>query len=219
MSPRPTTLAPLLLSPLLAVALATAPAAAQAPCGSCPSCIMLVGTNGAVADPVGNFCVTAVNPTDCAPLPGALIVVDFSACPGVKLCSIQPDPTMTVNCATRTVSKMADATGTACFDIVGGAIVAAGVPCPPPGCATISALVGTSLVPLCHPLVSTPDLDNMGGVNPTDLSIWLSIYFSGQYCQLADYDCSGTLSPTDLSKWLSIFFAGGSVAGCPVSCP
>jgi hypothetical protein len=216
MSTRSPVLPALLFSFSLALGtLAPAEVRSQALCGACPPCISLVGTNGVVADPAGNFCIRVCGPTG-APLPGIPVVVDFSGCPGISLCATQPDPLMVVLCATRSVMKPTDAAGQVCFSIVGGATVVPGVPCPPPGCATISA----AGVVLCTTSVTAYDLDNVGGVGASDLSIWLSLFFGGGPCLIGDYDCNGVLSPADLSQWLAVYFAAGSSVGCPSpKCP
>ncbi len=211
------TLAVSLLFPLLGIALAAGAAGAQCP-SIAPQCIMVVGSNGGVADPAGTFFVTVIDPVTCLPVPGAIVLVDFSQCAGVSICFPQPDPLVSLNCATKTVSKAANAAGVASFDITGGWSVPPGAPCPAQGCAIVSAVLHGVIVPISRPNVTAVDLDNAGGLTAADLSAWLSTFFGSQ-CLIGDYDCTGTLGPSDLTTWLSIFFKGGSLASCAVSCP
>jgi len=177
-------------------------------CSTVPSCITLVGQNGSITDPLGEFCVTV---RDCnTALEGVLVVVDFSNCPGIQLCSESTDPDVTVDCLFPQVRKLTDENGVACFRIVGGGGGAAGVDCE--DCATINA----EGVLLGHAAVTAFDLDNAGGMGLSDLSLWLSGFLNEPGCRLFDLDCSGAAGPADLSLWLDAYFAGGSISSCPV---
>src|SRR5262245_11707696 len=81
------------------------------------TCIYVVGNNGAVADPVGRYCV-AVRDFNNVPIVNSSVVIDFSRC-DVQLCADQKDPEVVVDCVSQTVRKLTNVNGNACFIVLG----------------------------------------------------------------------------------------------------
>lgn len=205
---------------LAGLILGTAPAQAGIPSPAnheCPRHILLVGSAGGVVDQAGDFVVT-VRDIANIPIYNALIVVDFSSCSGLRLCTSSV-PGLTVDCGTQTVRGFTDWNGSVHFRIRGHAETNCNDgPWQPPQCARIYS----DGIFLCSPDVAAVDL-NGGGMNPADLKAWLCDFFFGDPGSPAlrsDYDGSGELGPGDLSAWLDVFFqippATGSHDNCPL---
>src|SRR5262245_17545146 len=106
------------------IAMLTAPSLLHAMPPTCnatwPQCITLVGTRGGVPDAaLGEFTVT-VRDVANNPWSGQTVIIDFSACADLYICSNQLDPNMTVDCVHKIVSKVTDGIGRATFTILGG---------------------------------------------------------------------------------------------------
>jgi len=174
-----------------------------------PACIAIMGRNSAgVPDPLSEATVT-VRDLANQPVAGASIVIDFSACTELRLCSDPHDPGVTVNCAARTVQSLTDAAGVARFRVTGWSVATPGSP----GSPYHSAKIFADGVLLGSPSVQLYDLDR-NGLGAPDLSNWLADFFSGNNAARDDYDCSGSLGPPDLSAWLKAYFASGSSTNC-----
>ena len=177
-----------------------------------PGCVTLVGSSVGVPDSLaGKFCVT-VRDLANNPLNGSSVAIDISGRADLRFCDDQLNANYIQNCAAGTVRAFTDATGVACFTLLGssqGAAVTLG------GGGKIFAdgvLIGT-------PGVSTFDLDGGGGVGANDLSIWLTDFGSGNAYGRSDYDCSGDVGANDLSSWLTVFGSAGSAESCAGVCP
>ena len=177
-----------------------------------PGCVTLVGSSVGVPDSLaGKFCVT-VRDLANNPLNGSSVAIDISGRADLRFCDDQLNANYIQNCAAGTVRGFTDATGVACFTLLGssqGAAVTLG------GGGKIFAdgvLIGT-------PGVSTFDLDGGGGVGANDLSIWLTDFGSGNAYGRSDYDCSGDVGANDLSSWLTVFGSAGSAESCAGVCP
>src|SRR5438093_12438986 len=84
----------------------------------CPaSCIKVVGSDGTVGDPIGQYCVT-VRDFNNVPIENSLVVIDFSNC-DIQLCIDQKDPDALVDSISQTVRKLTNVNGIACFRIQG----------------------------------------------------------------------------------------------------
>ncbi len=176
---------------------------------SIPPLIPIVGHSSiGVSDPVGDIQIVY---RDLAnnPIPNALIVLDFSACTELRLCSSQHDPNVTVDCTARTVSRRSDAAGTAHFRVIGWSIATPGTPGSPYDSGKIFADGNY----LGGPSVAIYDLDGHG-LSASDLSSWLGDFFSGNNPARGDYDGTGSLGASDLGTWLRAYFANGSTANC-----
>ena len=203
----------LVVSWVAALASAFAPPAGadlpEPPNSTIPSCIPIMGHNSAgIPDPQSQV---EVIHRDLAnnPIAGALVVLDFSSVPELRLCSDDHDPNMIVDCPTRTVRKLTDANGRATFRVMGWSIAAPGSP----GAPYHSARVFADGVLLGTPSVSIFDLDR-NGLSAADLGSWLADFFSGNDVARGDYDCTGSVGASDLGRWLGAYFASGSTANC-----
>ena len=187
----------------------------------CPKAIYVVGDDGAgTADPVGEFCVT-VRDFNNVPIENSSVIIDFSNC-DVQLCFEQDAPGPDINdgvqvdCVSRTVRKLTDASGEACFSVRGKTKYTGDVCAFTKNCVEVFA----DGVFLCALDAPTFDLVNQGGedgLNPNDLSNWLFLTFNcpeGPY--RGNYDCTNqsTVDPNDLSIWLFVNFQGLSAANC-----
>src|SRR5258706_181557 len=133
-----------------------------------PARITLVGSNAGVADGFGKFTVTVI---DLAgnPMHNVSVVVYFTGCPDIAICSDQLDPDAKVDCALKGTRKFTDSAGQVSFIILGGGS-GSGDFIAGPHSAQIFAngsLIG-------RPTAAVLDLDGHAGVAINDLSVWLN---------------------------------------------
>ena len=199
---------------MLVAASASASRIPSAANSTIPSAIRLVGAQGAAADAAAGQFTIVLRGLANNPLNDAVVVLDFSGCPDIELCTDQLDPDATVLCAARAVRKFTDALGTVQFTILGHSHgpADANMALERVNVFGNGALVGT-------PEASAFDLDGSGGVCANDLSVWLADFGSGLKPTRSDYDASGDIGAGDLSEWLGVFAAGGSGQSCAASCP
>ena len=189
---------------------AGAPSAALS---TAPTIIRLVGSVAGTADTnAGEFTVVVRDPA--GPVNGASVVVDFSLCHDVTICSDQLDPNTLINCGNKTVRKFAVVDGSVKITIVGGSTGAGGA-------STIGggARIFANGTLLSSPSVAVYDLDGQLGVGAGDLSAWLADFASAQPWARSDYDGDGSVGAGDLSTWLAVFAGGRSVQSCASRCP
>jgi hypothetical protein len=210
------------LATLMAVFIAVTAVAKSARAGppdpsnfDCPGpCIKVVGHNGVVGDPIGEYCVTARDFNN-VPIPNGAIVVDFSSC-DIQLCTDQKDPGVIVDCVAQTLRKLTDAQGLACFRVIGRrrSVDCAAKTNP---CVEVS-FEGAFVCGLYAPafdLVNEPGV----GVSGNDLSTFLHLFLEcGVYLTAIDYNCNGVTDGDDFSQFLKTFFASGSALGCDSKC-
>ncbi|OGF03921.1 MAG: hypothetical protein A2W00_00430 [Candidatus Eisenbacteria bacterium RBG_16_71_46] len=212
------------------------PGNSTVPCG-----IVLVGHDGTTGagnpkvDCVGKFCVVVMDDqSPPQPIANSTVIIDFALCcndimiaqsqNGNPACNVFP---ATVDCATKTVRALTDATGTVCFTIAGASKSSTVTPGnltgqSPAACARIFAdgtLLGTAQV-------ACIDLDGgLGGgaegITSADRSVLQVDYFlygvihtpSDPYRARSDLDfkvlCVQDISGADLSLWDTINFASG----------
>lgn len=186
--------------------------------------INLCGTNGAgtIADPAAVVLKTiTVRDAASNPVPNSVVVINFSACTSPpaapqdgRLSSNQPFAGMFVNCAAKTVSAVTNGSGVASFRVVGSTSFAgANGPGATLPCATVTA----DGVVLGSLRVGAFDLDGVGGVLPSDGSLWQQDR-NGAYRARSDYDGNLAVNPADGSLWQQIRNALGSSASGAV-CP
>ena len=207
------------LLPLLAAVLFIPRAWAQGGLGGCHNCtlptaIRLVGSSRGAPDATAGTFTIVVRDLAMNPVAHASVVIGFENCPDLTICADQLDADATVNCAARTVRKLADASGAVTFTILGHSNGAGG--------ATTLANGGQIYVNgtfSMSPTVSAFDLDGSGGVGAGDLSVWLTDFGSDVGWGRSDYDGDGRVGAGDLSEWLTVFGAGGSAQSCSASCP
>jgi hypothetical protein len=177
-----------------------------------PPCVALVGSVAGVTDPAGNFTIT-VRDISNFPINNSLVVVDFSGCSGLQICTTQPG--LTSDCATQTVRGFTGPAGTITMAIAGHGNNGGDTP---PYSAYNCGKIFADGVLLGNPSVQTYD-HNGGGLGAADLSAWLGDFFGANNPSRSDYDCTGGLGAADLSAWLGVFFAStggnGSVNNCP----
>jgi len=197
-----------------AMAAVPSPADSDIPCG-----LNLVGTNGGVADPHGQFTIV-VRDLAHNPIPGSSVVIDFNSCEiDIRVCSVQPFAGVTASCAgaVGSINAVTDGSGTATLRIVGGARnSAAHTPGEDYKCATIYA----DGVNMGTVNIGAFDENGVGGVNPADISVWLPDSFDqpGVYRARSDYNCSHTINPADLSLLLGVSIPGTSLNSCSAYC-
>jgi hypothetical protein len=201
---------------LLAVAGLLAASAAMAhvpdPANSeCPSpCIKVVGHDGTVGDPMGEYCIT-IRDFNNVPIENSSVVIDFSNC-DIQLCVDQKDPDVIVDCVSMTVRKLTDVNGVACFRVIGKRRDTDCAAKPNP-CVEVFA-DGVFICALYAPVF---DLENEpgAGVSGNDLSRFLHLFLDcGVYLTAIDYNCNKEMDGDDLSQFLAGFFNGGSVLNC-----
>lgn len=179
------------------------------PNGTIPSVIPILGrSSSGVPDPRAEATVI-VRDLANNPVSGAMVVLDFSACSELKLCADAHEPGVFVDCATHTVRRLTDATGSAVFRVTGWSTAPPGAP----GAPYRSAKVYADGVFFGSANAAIYDLDT-GGLGAADLSRWLSDFFSSNNPARDDYDDSGSVGPNDLSMWLKAYFASGSITNC-----
>jgi len=177
-----------------------------------PGCFSLVGSSVGVPDSLaGKFCVT-VRDLANNPLNGSSVVVDISNASDLKYCNDQLNANYIQNCAAATVRGFTDATGVACFTLLGSSQGAASTLGGGGRIFADGVLIGS-------PGVSAYDLDGAGGVGANDLSIWLIDFGSATPYGRSDYDCSGDVGANDLSLWLITFGGAASAESCVGVCP
>ena len=194
-----------------AMAAVPSPADSQVPCG-----LNLVGSTAGVADARGQFTII-VRDLAQNPIPGSSVVIDFNACAlDIRVCSLQPAGGVTASCpgAVGEINAVTDGAGTVVLRIVGGARNVGGSPAAGFKCATVYA-DGVNLGTIN---VGAFDQNGGGGVNPTDLSLFLPDSFDGDFEGRSDYNCSNTVNPTDLSLLLGASLGGGSSTSCTAYC-
>jgi len=179
-----------------------------------PWIISLVGSNGAApASDFGGFTVT-VRDLANNPVVGATVTIDLSFATDLEICADQLDPSVTVNCASKTVSAITDAAGQVSLTLLGGSNGA--------GNATTLANGGRIYANgtlIGSPTVAAFDLDGENGMGANDLAAFLSDFASGQNFGRSDYDGSGILGANDLAVFLRAFASGAQVVSCAASCP
>ena len=176
--------------------------------------IQIVGHDGVVGDPQGEFCVVARDLNN-VPVPNLPIVIDFSNC-DIQLCVDQKDPGVSVDCVSHTVRKTTDANGFACFRVIGKRRGASCASQPNPCAAVYGELAGNRFF-VCTLRAAVYDLVNEAGVGMSgnDLSEFLHLFFDcGLYLGQIDYNSNVINDGDDLSMFLKTFFLGGSALNC-----
>ena len=191
------------------VAMAHVPDPVNSDCPS--SCIKVVGSDGVVGDPVGEYCVT-VRDFNNVPIENSSVVIDFSNC-DIQLCIDQKDPDALVDCISQTVRKLTNVNGVACFRVLGKR---RNVECTPK--ATNCVEVFADGVFLCGLFAPAFDLINEAGnvgVSGLDFSQFQHLFFDcGTYISAIDYNCNGVDDGNDFSQFLGVFFNGQSAVNC-----
>jgi len=194
-----------------AMAAVPSPADSSVPCG-----LNLVGSTGGVADVRGDLTII-IRDLALTPIAGSSVVINFNACtPDIRVCSVQPAAGVTASCpgTVGEISGVTDGSGTIVLRIVGGANNVGGSAAAGFKCATVYA-DGVNMGTIN---VGAFDQNGGGGVNPTDISLFLPDSFDGDFEGRSDYNCSNTVNPTDLSLLLGASLGGGSGSSCGAYC-
>lgn len=207
-----------LLLPILGL-LAAAPASAAVPDpAQCivPDLLTLVGRNGQGAVDPGHPFTVALRGFAGDPFAGGSVILDFSNCPDLRICTDQGDPNILVDCLGHSVRGISDNNGELTFRVVGSAVNIGASP----GSTGPSLDVYADGVFLRKVRVAALDQVGNDGLDPNDHASWLADFFSGVPYARSDYDGDGDLDPNDLSRWLATFFSGSSAlpGGAP-NCP
>lgn len=207
----------------LAVAATSAMAAVPSPDDSDVPCgINLVGTTGGVADSKGEFTIV-VRDLAQNPIAGSSVVISFDACEiDIRVCSVQPFSGVVADCLSGPVgeiSAVTDGAGTVVLRVVGGARNSGGgAPAEGFKCATVYADGVNLTLPVSGLNVGAFDENGAGGVNPADISVWLSDSFDADFEGRSDFNCSNSANPVDLALLLSASLGGGSATSCAAYC-
>jgi hypothetical protein len=180
-----------------------------------------------VPDPAGTFSVTVCS--FAGPIAHATVMLDFSNCTDVSICSVQVTPSQQVTCnpAARTITAIADDAGEVTFTLVGG--VTHRTSPASTGCLTILGAAPYDIsrgfeVLDWSPATAAALAESGGDLSTSDLSLWISDFFSPAYLPRSDFNngatCGNKLSPTDLAIWLKSYFGGytlgrSSLGGTP----
>src|SRR5262245_58262304 len=179
-----------------------------------PTLIHLVGSTAGVPDAAtGEFTIVGRGLTNI-PAAGASIVIDLSNCADLALCADEMDANALVNCAAKTVLKIANAQGEVTFTLLGHSNGTGHATSP----AGAGRIFGNGVL-MRTPTIASFDLDGTSGVGAGDLSTWLADFGSGQAFGRSDFDGNGGIDANDLSLWLEVFGAGTSATSCASSCP
>ena len=201
--------AALLLSTLAAPATADAPS----PIFSVlPDSIDVVGWDGTVADPVGDFQVR-VRDANNAPVPGAIVTVDFAAATAIALSTEQHFPGEAfTNCALAQVQATADPTnGIAEFRIMGSV----GDPAGPCTVSIYATEPGGAPVLLGTRPATAFDWNGINGIDADDGHLWLCNFDSPTQSCVGAYAHTGALGILDIIRLWSAEFARRSTLSGP----
>ena len=178
-----------------------------------PAAIDVVGWDGTVADPLGGFLVQ-VRDANNAPVPGAIVSVDFAAATGIGLSTEQHFPGVAfTNCTLAQVQATADLTnGIAEFRIMGGV----GVPDGPCTVSIYATEPGGSPVLLGTRPASAFDRNAINGIDADDVHLWLCDFAPGTNPCVSDYVHDDMVVASDLSRLLSTVFARRSTQSGPI---
>lgn len=206
--------------PLLLVAvciLGLTPAMARAdlpPVGNStiPTHVVLVGLGPAGSDSVTGSAVVTVRDFANNPVPGSVVVFDFSACTDMAIATDQRDPRLSENCGSRTVAAVTDANGIARLTVLGTCTNG-----PPSGPGSFKIFADGVL--LGSPRLSALERDGANGLTLADLSYWTADFFSTLDPMRADLNGDGYVSIIDLSTWAGAYFNGANTEPIGTVCP
>jgi hypothetical protein len=147
-------------------------------------------------------------------LPNQTVTIRFANCTSqdIRLSADQPHhPGGLFDCANKMVSAVTDANGVARFRVAGSANNTGGNS---PGLSTAcaEARIGSTVIGMLR--VAAYDQNGVSGVNPVDLSLYLSDLFGpgapANYRCRVDYNGDLALNVIDLSYFLTTMFQNGS---------
>jgi len=179
-----------------------------------PAGVTLVGHNAGIADGT-SFGAMTYTIRDAAnnPVPNSVVVMNFAACTGTRICSTTQPAGMFVNCAARSVSGVTNASGVVTFRIVGGGIQAT-----PDVAACVSVTAdGVALNTL---RASMFDISGAGGLALGDITVAKNDLNLFPARTRADVSKNGILQLGDITIMKNTLNAGGSSTSCTsATCP
>jgi hypothetical protein len=163
--------------------------------------IVVGNASGAV---IGEGTRIEVRNADGAPLPHALVELDFGAAPGITLFDTQTEATA-VDCAARTISARTDADGVVSIaPRFGGAT------------AEREVVVRAEGLVLGTAAARSTDLDGDGQTGLADLAAFSEAFFAGDVAR-ADFDADGDVSLADHLIYAAEHFSTARATPCGTS--
>jgi len=179
-----------------------------------PAGLTLVGHSGGVADPTATGASTyTIRDASNNPVPSSVVILNYSVCTDARICSTTQPAGMTVNCGSKTVSGVTNASGVVTFRIVGGGLTS--------GAAITSPCISVTAdgVPMNTIRSSNVDMNGAGGLSAADITLAKVDLNSAPTRTRADFNKSGTVTAADVTLLKSIFNAAGSNTSCASYCP
>jgi len=174
------------------------------------SVIKIVG-HGSPPDPSGIITYT-IRDASNNPVPGSVVILNFSACGDVRVCSSDVGTGMTINCGAHTVTGVTNASGQV-------SIVVAGASSTGPPSLTKCVAVTADGVVLNNLNGATADYDGLNGVGLGDVAACYGDVIAGTNRKRSDFNGDGTVGLTDVAALYGIVVGGGSPISCGTLCP
>lgn len=173
--------------------------------------IKVVG-HGSPPDPAGAVTYT-IRDASNNPVPGSILIMNFSGCGEARICSSDVGAGMTVNCGAKTVSGVTNGAGQVTMVVAGAG----------PGNSVFSfskcVQVTADGVPLSNLNAATVDYDGANGVDLVDVAACYSDRNLGTNRRRSDMDGNNVVDLVDVSAVYTIRNAAGSPASCTTLCP
>jgi hypothetical protein len=174
------------------------------------SVIKIVG-HGSPPDPAGTITYT-IRDASNNPVPGSVVICNFSACGDVRICSSDVGAGMTINCGAHTVTGVTNASGQVSIVVCGASSAGA------PSFGKCIAVTADGVV-LNNLNGATADYDGINGCNLLDVSACYGDVQAGTGRKRSDYNGDGTVNLLDVSAEYGIVAGGGSPLSCSTLCP
>lgn len=179
-----------------------------------PNGINFVGHNGGIADVTSFGAATyTIRDGSNTPISGVDVVMNFSACTDVRICSVTQPAGILVNCASKEVRATTNASGVATFRIVGGGLTSGAAVTSP--CVTVSC----QTVPLNTLRVGTFDINGAGGLTAADVTLAKNDLNTNPTRTRSDFNKSTTITAADITILKNVLNGAGSAASCATYCP
>jgi hypothetical protein len=172
--------------------------------------IKIVG-HGSPPDPIGTVSYT-IRDASNNPVPGSVVILNFAACADVRICSSDVGTGMTVNCGSKTVTGVTNASGQVSIVVAGSS--GGGAPS-----FTKCVAVTADGVPYANLNGATADYNALDGVTLLDVSSCYGDVVAGTGRKRSDFDGNGTVALLDVSAVYGIVVGGGSPFTCTTLCP
>jgi len=174
------------------------------------SVIKIVG-HGSPPDPSGTITYT-IRDASNNPVPGSVVICNFSACADVRICSSDVGAGMTINCGAHTVTGVTNSSGQVSITIAGASSNGA------PSFGKCIAVTADGVV-LNNLNGATADYDGINGVSLADVGACYADVLAGTNRKRSDFDGNGTVALADVGICYGIVVGGGSPLSCSTLCP